>query len=93
MDVNGFIKFLQLQGLTSNGINSRIRRVGTIEEILKADMDYVVSDDNRMYNALVTLQENEDPKHNPMQNVLRKYYAFKRGKEFPRKNAYSRGRY
>ena len=92
MDMSGFVKFLQQQGLTPNGINSRIRRIGSIEEILGADMDYVVSNDDRMYDALVKLQDHEDPKHNPMQNVLRKYYTFMRGKEFPRKSSYSRGR-
>ena len=41
-----------------------------------------------MYWALIKLQEIDDPAHTPRQNALRKYYAFKNGKEFPRLNKY-----
>ena len=86
MCMSEFREYLESQKLTQNGIASRMAKIGKIESILGTTMDNVVSNDTRMYQALVALQEHEDPKHNPMQNVLRKYYAFKNGREFPHKN-------
>ena len=48
----------------------------------------LVSDDNEMYQALIKLQEVDNPAHTPRQNALRKYYLFKNGKEFPRLNKF-----
>mgnify|MGYP001024231065 FL=1 len=53
-------------------------------------MDSIVADDDKMYDSLVELQKHEDPKHNPMQNAVRKYYIFKNGKEFPQLRYYKR---
>ena len=40
--------------------------------------------------ALMKLKPLENPKKNPMQNALRKYYYYRNGKEFPRLNNYQR---
>ena len=46
--------------------------------------------DDLMYDSLVKLKPLENPKKNPMQNALRKYYYYRNGKEFPRLNSYQR---
>ena len=88
MDEVGFRISLEADenGLTDNGIAFRISKGKKAEEILGMDLDNVVSDDDTMFTALNKLQECEDPRHNPMQNAVRKYYIFRNGKEFPRKN-------
>ena len=50
----------------------------------------VVADDDLMYDSLMKLKPLENPKKNPMQNALRKYYYYRNGKEFPRLNNYQR---
>ena len=47
-------------------------------------------DDDLMYDSLMKLKPLENPKKNPMQNALRKYYYYRNGKEFPRLNNYQR---
>lgn len=86
-----FKMFLEQSGkLTENAIKSRISKANAAERILGYSLDVVVADDDRMYDALVALQPHEDPKHNPMQNAVRKYYLFKNGKEFPQLRYYKR---
>ena len=41
-----------------------------------------------MYIAIMVLQNIDNPAHKPRQNALRKYYAFKNGKDFPRVKVY-----
>ena len=54
------------------------------------DLEVIVADDDLMYDSLVKLKPLENPKKNPMQNALRKYYYYRNGKEFPRLNSYQR---
>ena len=77
-------------GLGRNGVAFRMSKARNAEDILGSGLDAIVADDERMYQALVRLQEQEDPKHNPMQNALRYYYKFCNGREFPTKKAYER---
>lgn len=69
-------------------VKFRMSRARKAEEILKTSLDDVVSDDREMYEALEKLQQYENPKSNPMQNAVRKYYRFKNEREFPRKKDY-----
>ena len=71
-----------------NAIKFRMSKARKAEGILKTSLDVVVSDDDRMYEALEELQQHENPKSNPMQNVVRKYYKFKNDRAFPRKRDY-----
>ena len=71
-----------------NAVKSRMSKARKAEGILRTSLDVVVSDDDRMYEALEELQQHENPKNNPMQNAVRKYYKFKNDKEFPRKKDY-----
>ena len=88
---NQFREFLEQAGkFTQNAINSRVAKANAAERILGCSLDSVVSDDDKMYDSLVELQKHEDPKHNPIQNAVRKYYIFKNGKEFPQLRYYKR---
>ena len=71
-----------------NAVKYRMSKARKAEEILRTSLDVVVSDDDRMYEALEELQQHENSKSNPMQNVVRKYYKFKNQREFPRKKDY-----
>ena len=70
------------------GIESRIRHANEAEKILKASLDVVVADDDRMYEALLELKKHETSIRGQKQNALRKYYIFCNGKEFPRMKKY-----
>ena len=84
MDEEGYVRFLESQGLSTNGINTRKSKA--------KDLDVIVSDDEEMYKAIIKLQKVDDPAHTPRQNALRKYYKFRNGKEFPRIVDYERTR-
>lgn len=75
---------------SDKAVASRMARAKKAERVLGMDLDSVVVSDDRMYDALVKLHQNEYPTHGPMQNALRKYYIFKNGKEFPRLKIYKR---
>lgn len=92
MQEDGFRAFLERpeNKLTENGVAFRMSKARKAMEYLGTDLDEVVSDDDAMYDALVELQKYEDPKHNPMQNALRKYYIFRNGREFPQLRYYKR---
>lgn len=88
MDIDGYVKFLESQNLSSAGIATRKRWLNIAEEYLGKSVDAIVADDNEMYKALIKLQEVDNLAHAPRQNALRKYYLFKNGKEFPRLNRF-----
>jgi hypothetical protein len=73
-----------------HGVPYRMSKARKAEEMLGANLDTVVADDDSMYDALMKLKPLENPAKNPMQNALRKYYIFKNGREFPRLNQYKR---
>ena len=73
---------------SEKAVISRIAKARKAESILGKSLDTVVGDDDIMFESLKTLQTYEDPKHNPLQNAVRKYYKFINKKEFPRKNDY-----
>ena len=75
---------------SSKAVTSRMSKARRAEEILIESLDDVVSSDDKMYDSLIKLQAHENPKHNPMQNSVRKYYTFKNGWEFPQLRFYHR---
>lgn len=85
-----FRNFLYNQGITVAGIETRISRAYAGEKILGYTFEEAISSDEKMYKSLIKLKPYENPKKNPMQNSLRKYYLFKYGKEFPRLSDYER---
>lgn len=65
-------------------IKSRISRANTAEEIIGTSLDYVVSDDDRMYDALVKISADSRERSGNIQNAVRWYYRFCNSKKFPR---------
>jgi len=90
MQENGFRKFLEGNGLTDKGVASRMSKAKSAEDILGYSLDAAVDTDEMMYQSIIKIQPHEDPKHNPIQNALRKYYIFKNGKEFPQLRYYKK---
>lgn len=85
-----FRDYLLCLDLGEKGVATRLTKGRKAEDILGESLDAVVSDDRKMYEALVKLQAHENPKSNPMQNVVRHYYSFCNGKAFPSKKDYER---
>ena len=92
MNENGYVRFLERQGLSPNGITNRKRNANTVMNIIGRDLDVIVADDEEMYKAIIELQRIDNLAHAPLQNALRKYYAFKNGKEFPKVSDYENRR-
>lgn len=91
MQDKNFREYLEQSGqFTQKSITSRVAKANAAERIIGYSLDVVVSDDDKMFDALVALQPHENPKHNPMQNAVRKYYIFKNGKEFPQLRYYKK---
>lgn len=91
MQDKNFREYLEQSGqFTQKSITSRVAKATAAERIIGCSLDVVVSDDDKMFDALVALQPHENPKHNPMQNAVRKYYIFKNGKEFPQLRYYKK---
>lgn len=83
MRENDFEVFLASKGYTEKSVKSRMVKARKAEQLLKTELDNIVCDDKKMFDALNELQKYEDPAHNPMQNSLRRYYEFINKKEFP----------
>ena len=88
MDIDGYVRFLERQRLSPAGIATRKTKLYDAEDYIGKSVDEVVANDKEMYQALIKLQEIDNSAHTPRQNALRKYYAFKNGKEFPRLNKF-----
>ena len=73
---------------SEKAVISRMAKARKAETILGMTLDFVVSDDDIMFESLQKLQFHENPAHNPMQNAVRKYYMFINKKDFPRLNNY-----
>ena len=71
--------------IKDSNITSKDRAV---EEMLGENLDYIVADDDRMYNALLLINSNMNNSNGAYSNALRKYYIFKNQKEFPRISNY-----
>ena len=93
MDEEGYTRFLESQGLSANGINTRKSKAKDVIKIIGKDLDIIVADDEEMYHAILELEQIDDPAHKPRQNALRKYYTFRNGRDFPRIADYEKTRY
>ena len=82
MDIEGYVNYLEQQRLSPAGIETRERMLKDADDYIEKSLDEVVADDKEIYLALIKLQEVDNPKHAPRQNALRKYYAFRTGKNF-----------
>lgn len=75
---------------SQKAVVSRMSKARKAEGILGHELDFIVADDDLMYDSLIALKPHEDPAHTPMQNAVRKYYKFQNGKEFPQLRYYKR---
>lgn len=88
MDKKKYEDFLRVNGNSEKAIKSRIAKALKVEEILGVSLDIIVTDKNKMFNALKELKGHEDPKHAPLSNSLRKYYEAVNRMSFPKMNDY-----
>lgn len=69
-------------------VRTRMSKARAVEKMLDENLDSVVNNDEKMYNALLLINSNMNNKSGAYSNALRKYYLFKNGKEFPRLSNY-----
>lgn len=64
-------------------VKTRLSKARSVEKCLKADLDSIVCDDNKMYQSLLRINEIMNNRNGAYSNALRKYYIFRNGNEFP----------
>lgn len=89
-DFRSYLEGIESIKSKSKASNSRISRANTAEEIVGMSLDYVVSDDDRMYDALVKIAADPRERNGNIQNAVRWYYRFCNLREFPGKSSYKR---
>lgn len=76
--------------LTEKAIKSRISRGNVVEEIMGNSLDYIVADDDRMFQTLKMLKSHPKEGNGRLSNSLRWYYKAVHNKEFPTLSYYER---
>lgn len=76
----------------SKSVKSRISRANVAEDILGVSLDYIVTDDDRMFEALNRINTDSREKNGNIQNAVRWYYKYVNGKAFPNLVSYRRSR-
>ncbi len=71
-------------------VNSRVSKANTAERILGESLDFIVSNDGKMYQALLMLKAATEERGGNLQNALRWYYKFANDKDFPRLSDYKK---
>lgn len=69
-------------------VRTRLSKARAVEEMLGENLDFIVTNDDKMYNALLLINSNMNNGNGAYSNALRKYYIFKNQKEFPRISDY-----
>ncbi len=64
-------------------VRSRVNKARMIERHFDASLDYIVSDDKRMYESLLKIKAEMKDTNGNISNALRKYYHFANGALFP----------
>ena len=82
MDIDGYVSFLEGQRLSPAGVATRKRKLKEAEEFVGKSVDDVVANDKEMFQALIKLQEIDDPAHTPRQNALRNIILIKMERNF-----------
>lgn len=85
---DGFERFLEEKKYTRGAIRSRLSRASTAEELIPVDLDTAVSDDEKMYKALLRIRDHDN--NGNLQNAVRLYYEYRTGHKFPRLLDYER---
>jgi len=69
-------------------VRSRVNKARMIERHFDTSLDYIVSDDKRMYESLLKIKAEMKDTNGNLSNALRKYYHFANNKVFPTLGAY-----
>ena len=69
-------------------VRSRVNKARMIERHFDTSLDYIVSDDKRMYESLLKIKTEMNDVNGHISNALRKYYHFANNKIFPTLGAY-----
>lgn len=69
-------------------VASRMSKARAVERTLNTSLDFVVSDDRRMYEALVNINQKMKNSNGAYSNALRKYYTFINKRDFPQIKTY-----
>ena len=86
MRKNEFRLYLEnsMQIKSKKAVSSRISRAHTAEAILPISLDAAVTNDDRMYEALMLIHADSREKNGNIQNAVRWYYRFVNGRDFPK---------
>lgn len=79
------------ESLTDKAIASRLTRARRVERILCEDLDRVVGNDDKMYDALLLLKGCSAERNGMLQNSLRWYYKSVNCRDFPKLSEYKPG--
>jgi len=71
-------------------VRSRVNKVRMIERHFDTSLDYIVSDDRRMYESLLKIKAEMKDTNGNISNALRKYYHFANGVLFPTLSGYEK---
>ncbi|MED1469273.1 hypothetical protein [Bacillus salipaludis] len=85
MKVSDFRKHLSMLTTSDKSVVAIISKCLSIERKINIDLDDVVVDEEKTYQALLKVQTelNDKSIHGVYQNALRKYYFFINGFQFP----------
>ena len=64
-------------------VRSRVNKARMIERHFDTSLDYIVSDNKRMYESLLKIKAEMKDTNGNVSNALRKYYRFVNGVAFP----------
>lgn len=73
-------------------VRSRVNKARMIEKHLNISLDHIVTDDYKMYEALLKIKVDLNDTNGNFSNALRKYYHFANGVAFPTLSNYKIGR-
>lgn len=71
-------------------VRSRVNKARMIERHFDISLDYIVSDDKRMYESLLKVKGEMKDTNGNLSNALRKYYHFANGVSFPTLSSYDK---
>lgn len=71
-------------------VRSRVNKARMIERHFDTSLDFIVSDDKRMYESLLRIKAEMNDINGNISNALRKYYHFANGVLFPTLSCYEK---
>lgn len=71
-------------------VRSRVNKARMIERHFDTSLDYIVSDNKRMYESLLKIKAEMNDINGNLSNALRKYYLFANGVSFPKLSSYKK---